>query len=128
MLVSEFTKYAKSFNLWKLLFDVVLEGNRSLHLALYEDVKENPVKEIRKILKFLEMTNGYKPDNLEERLLCLSENLRGGFKRKHPEKQNPYTNELKQIMNLRIDQAQETLNKHKMFVNITHYKKDVSNR
>ena len=121
-----FAKYVKKQRLWRLLFDVVLESNRSLHVVLYEDVRENPINELRKIMQFIEKTNGYKPENLEERLHCLSENLRGGFKREHKEQTILYTEEIKQIINSQIDNAQERLIKHKAVVNITSYKKNIA--
>ena len=98
-----------------------------LCLVLYEDVKQNPIKEIRKVMKFIEkMSDGYKPDDLEERLLCLSENLRGGFKRNRVDQGKLYTNELKAIINSNIDYAQEALIKHGINANITLYKKKLS--
>jgi len=90
--------------------------------VFYEDLKENPIAEIRKVIKFIEKINGFKPENLEQRLLCLSENLKGDFARKHNQQFDPYTEKLKKIINLRIDQAQEVFKNHKINARVISYK------
>ena len=78
-------------------------------------------------MRFLEEKHGFKQDNLNERLLCLSQNLHGSNKRKKTNTQrDPFTNELTKIMNLQIDNAQAILDKTAMNINISFYKRKLS--
>ena len=104
----------------------MLESKRPYHLLFYEDLVQNPIKEIKKILDFLQSKNGFKEQNLDTRLTCLSENLQGSHQRKKTETQfDPYNNELIMSINKRIEHAQQILAKHGLRFNISSYKKNL---
>ena len=66
---------------WVKLIRYVVKSKKKFHLVIYEELVQDPINEIRKVIKFLEKNNGFKQYNLEERLLCLSENIEGTHKR-----------------------------------------------
>jgi len=96
-------------------------------LLLYEDLLKNPVEELRKIVKFLEKENGFKANDLEERLICLSENIQGSQKRKKTKKQiDPYNKSLKIKINAKIESAQNDLTKYKINLDLSFYKRKLT--
>ena len=88
----------------------------------FEDLVRDPPGEMRKVMKFLEEESGVKVDNLELRLLCLCENLQGSNKRKKKDI-DPYTDELKKIMNSKLDFVHEVFYKAGMSVDLSFYKR-----
>ena len=110
---------------WEILFKYVIESERPLHLLLYEDLLKNPIAEIFKIVKFLEQKNGYEVKNLEQRLICLSENLQGTHKRKKTQQHIfPYNKKSKITINAKINYAQKLLDKYGLNINLSFYKKE----
>ena len=110
---------------WDQLFRYAAQSKKTFYVLVYEDLLQDPVNEIRKVMKFLHKTNGFKQENLEERLLCVSQNLEVGYKRKKSVNDiDPYTNELKAKLNSVIDSAQSVLTRKGLSVNITGYKRN----
>ncbi|KAK7068403.1 hypothetical protein SK128_024683 [Halocaridina rubra] len=83
------------------------ECTKNLHITYYENVKRDPVGEMEKILKYLNLRVD------EERLACVGQHTDGLFKRK-PSKNvpldfNPFTQELKDLVYEAIDSVNEIL-------------------
>ena len=112
---------------WDTLFKLVIASKRPFQLLVYEDLLRNPIKEIRKVVEFLEETNGFEVKNLNEQLLCLSQNLQGGHKRKkNTDNFDPFTNELKRKVNSMIDTAQSLIMDLGITANFSSYKRKLT--
>ena len=72
---------------WFELIDDWINFGKDLYFVFYEELKENPDEEIRKLLLYL----GLEVD--EGRLSCLSNNLAGSFHRVSKDTKNPFTEE-----------------------------------
>ena len=72
---------------WFELIDDWIIFGKDLYFVFYEDLKENPVEEIRKILLNLDLEMD------EGRLSCFSHHLAGSFHRVSNETKNPFTEE-----------------------------------
>jgi len=111
---------------WEVLAENVVMGKSSYCLVFYEDLLKEPINELRKVMKFLEKS-GFIQNNLEERLICLSENLQGNNKRKKNENErNPFTKEQTKFMNSKIDYLQNVFNKANIDVDLSSYKRRVN--
>ena len=111
---------------WVNIIRHVVESRKPFHLLIFEDLVKDPIKEIKKVLHFLEKNSGFRAERQEERLLCLHENLEGTAKRKPKSfKTDPFTNRLKIHVNKLIDNAQSMLSKAKLSANVTFYKQKV---
>ena len=106
------------------MFKWVFNKGIPFHLLVYEDLVKDPIKEIRAVMKFLEKNNGFKQNDLERRLLCLNQNLRGNQKRKAASKlanTQVYSDALKLKLNNEILMGQKYLSIKKHPYNITSY-------
>ena len=72
---------------WFELIDDWVKFGKELYFVFYEELKENPVEEIKKVLLFLGL------DVDEDRLACLSDYLTGSFNRSNKTMDDPYTEE-----------------------------------
>ena len=119
-----FRKMMNTNHKWDNLLKAILSKGIPLHFVLFENLIKDPVKETRAIMKFLEKENGFIQDDLERRLLCLNQNLRGNQKRKSESKlpnNQVYTKEMKKIVNQKIRNAQSYLVAANITLNITSY-------
>ena len=104
----------------------MIESKKPFHVLLFEDLMQNPRKEIKKVLRFLHKANGFEVGRAKERLFCLSENLQGTDKRApRTILFDPFTNELKLELNRDIDTAQQILKKANISVDLTIYKREI---
>ncbi|XP_047469295.1 WSC domain-containing protein 2-like isoform X2 [Penaeus chinensis] len=98
---------------WRATYEYVLKNTTKLHVVFYERLRENPIKEVRKILTFL----GVKPD--EGRLACLSRHTEGRVKGAQKEN-DPYS--LYEKMNMfSVVQAINALLKERGFTDLPDY-------
>ncbi|XP_068235684.1 sialate:O-sulfotransferase 1-like [Palaemon carinicauda] len=88
---------ANELERWRSTYIYPLENTKRLYVIFYELLRENPLREIRGILRFLEL----RPD--EDRLLCLSRHLEGVAKGGQREVQ-PYTLEEKKAFTRTIEE------------------------
>ena len=72
---------------WFELIDDWIKFGKDLYFVFYEELKDNPVEEIRKLLLYL----GLEVD--EGRLACLSNHLVGSFHRVSKDTEDPFTEE-----------------------------------
>ncbi|XP_064118552.1 sialate:O-sulfotransferase 1-like [Macrobrachium nipponense] len=59
---------------WRSIYKYALNNSKRLHVVFYEKLRENPLREIRDVLRFLQV----RPQ--KERFLCLSRHLEGNAK------------------------------------------------
>ena len=112
---------------WHKLIERVVESGCQYYLLIYEDLLRDPVNEMRKVINFLQSKIGFKLDNLEERLLCLSENMQGNNKRKKNNiRIDPFTQKLKIIVNSKIAQAEAVLSKAGIHINFNNYQRSIN--
>lgn len=78
--------FEKDIAFWERVATIALNGSQSLHVVVYENLKADPINEIRKIMKFLII-----PED-PERLACLAKYTEGYVNRGQPEF-NPFTAE-----------------------------------
>ena len=110
---------------WSNLFNFVIDSKQPFHLVSYEDLLRDPVTEMQKVMRFLEVANGFEQDDLQERLLCLSQNLQGNHKRKkNDDFIDPYTNELRKIFNSEIEAAEKKLTEAGVNEDFSSYKRE----
>ncbi|RXG59628.1 hypothetical protein Avbf_04971 [Armadillidium vulgare] len=64
---------------WGQINESILLWTKNLLVVFYEDLKENPLQELRRMLDFLEV----KED--EKRISCLKKHMKGPAKRDHKE-------------------------------------------
>ena len=122
--IAEFQVYTKTdgIKFWSFSVSSVCESKKPFYLLIYEDLVKDPIKEVRKVMKFIKDFDGFEPDDLEQRLLCLSENLQGGFKRKSRKlEKDPYTEEMKKEINSVIGSARSMLLKIDSKLILPHY-------
>lgn len=77
-----------SYRWQKLYSDYVIKCdsmNIPIHVIYYENLKEDTVKEVKSILNFYNETINFVPDNVEDRIECLSQTTMDAFKRKKTE-------------------------------------------
>ena len=83
-----------------------------LYVIVYEDLVKNPIGEIRKLLTTFAPLKPILPssEELEDRLMCLSSELTGLFKRKKKKLGfDPYSKEMEQVLNEDIRQTSKVL-------------------
>jgi len=129
-LYSEFAAFVKNPTNcvdWHTLIERIVSSSCQYYILLYEDLLQDPINEMRKLINFLQKEITFKFDNLEERLLCLGENMQGNNKRKKIYKQiDPFTKALKIIINSKIKLAQSVLDKNGIKLNLTSYQRKVN--
>ncbi|XP_069985291.1 uncharacterized protein [Penaeus vannamei] len=113
-LTPEFHEFAYiKLQKWRATYEYVLKNTTKLHVVFYEKLRESPIKEVRKMLKFL----GVKPD--EDRLACLSRHTEGRVKGAQKES-DPYS--LHEKMNMfSVVQAINSLLKERGFTDLPDY-------
>ena len=110
---------------WVELIQYVVKSQKNFLLVVYEDLVQEPIREMRKIMKFLEEKNGFKHHNLEERLLCLSENIQGTHKRsKKKLTVDPYSDEMKEKLNNEIISAEKIFIDAGIKIDFSFYKRE----
>ena len=116
----------KDENLWPNIIEYVAESKKTFHVLLYESVVKEPVKEMEKLVEFIEITLGFKTENLKQRLVCLSENFQGTEKRKsRPQQIDPYTTKLKIKLNEDIATAEKIFAEIGLSVDFSTYKRKI---
>jgi len=101
--------------------------NIPLYVVVYENLVKDPIGEVRKLLTNFPPLKLIVPDEevLENRLLCLSSQLSGFFKRKKQSLDfDPYSNEVKKTVNENISKARKILSNAGF--EIPNYEKPVS--
>ena len=88
---------------WFELIDDWIKFGNELYFVFYEDLKENPVEEIRKLLQYLGL------DVDESRLACLSNYLTGPFQRIGETMDDPYAEEDHLLINNMVEKGEEIL-------------------
>lgn len=76
---------------WEGQASIVLDKARCSHFIRYEDLKSDPMTELRKLLMFLRI-----PED-EDRMRCLDKYLEGSVNRGQPEF-SPYNDEQKELI------------------------------
>ena len=110
-----------------MLFYYVIDSKKPFHIVKYEDLLEEPINEIRKVMEFLQTTNNFQQNDLELRLLCLSQNLQGSNKRKNRGTNDAsFTNEMKNKVNSVIEIAEKKAAQAGLKFTFTSYKKQIS--
>ena len=85
---SEFRNFVfRGIYRWFELIDDWVQFGSDIYFVFYEDLKGNPVEEMRKLMGYL----GLQVD--EERLACLSRHLAGSFHRASQDTKDPFTEE-----------------------------------
>ena len=75
-------------------------------------------------MKFFKEVSEFEPENKQERLICLSENLEGNARRKPKnDPVDPFTNELETKLNVKIASAEQMLKKAGLTVDFSSYKR-----
>ena len=98
-----------------------------MYVVVYEDLVKDPIREVRNLLTNFSPLKSIVPDKevLENRLLCLSSQLRGFFKRKKKSLDfDPSSNEMKKTINENISKARKVLSNAGF--EIPNYEKPVS--
>lgn len=83
---------------------------KRVHVTYYESMKANPVEEVKAIIRFLRIP--IPKSNLDDRLHCLTSDVKGSFKRKKRILGfDPFSKSLKQNGDLFIKSARDILEK-----------------
>ena len=80
-----------------------LQFSVDIHCIYYEELTDDPLAEMRKLLKYLHL-----PVN-EERLQCIDKHSSGSFHRVHHQSEDPWSPELHQVFDDTIDEANKML-------------------
>lgn len=116
-------------NSWIQLFSWLIDSKKPFYLLKYEDLLQHPVDEIRKVMEFLKAKSGFEPANLEQRLLCMSENLQGMYKRKSRKlKEFLYTEKMKTKIDSIIKDARLILSSADDNLKLPNYEPIIWNR
>lgn len=108
---AEWPKYIKvTAPLWASLLLDWLNYGKKIHMVFYEDLKRDPITQLRGIIHFLGL------EVSEERLLCLESQLEGKFKRPNTQKldYDPFTPAMKEQINKLITTVDDALKKKNM--------------
>ena len=105
---AEFREFVyKSIARWdELIQDWLTLGPHSL-VVFYEDLQDNPIRELRRMLQHL----GVPVE--EDRLRCLSQHIGGIFHRSQTLDVDPFTPEHREVVSWALDRANVTLNDRK---------------
>ena len=119
-----FSKYVWShYKYWFQLIETVVHAKKPFLMIFYDDLKTEPVKQLKLIAHFLLNNNLYKIENLDEKLLCLSQNVKGRAKRTSRKNLiDPLSKEMKKKINKEISSARKFL-KDKVIENIPMYER-----
>ncbi|XP_071790324.1 sialate:O-sulfotransferase 2-like isoform X2 [Asterias amurensis] len=117
------TRFVKELSArWKLVANNYINSQQMLHIVYYEDLQTNLYENLKMMVKFLNV-----PVN-EDRLLCVLSNPVGKCRRsKKPTSSStfdPFTEEMKEMINLNIKHVSMTLESR----NYTGLPKDYSHR
>jgi len=94
---------------WKSLATKVLKSKIPYRVFYFEDLVSNPIKTVKEMVEFL-ANPALHPENLNERLACLSQQLVGDNKRKSSKINfDPFTNEMKKFLNSEINELRKVL-------------------
>ena len=77
---------------WLKIIENWVKHGKDLHFIAYEDLCDEPVGELRKILKYLHL------QKQEDRLTCIKEHLEGNFKRSGNKILDPFTEQHHMVM------------------------------
>ena len=91
---------------WLELIDDWIYMGKDVYIMFYEELKEDPVKEIGKLLVFL----GLPKD--ERRFSCLLQNLSGSFHRTVHQTVDPFTADHHKVIKYAIQKASKMINLH----------------
>ena len=108
----EFSKYVQThYQFWGNIIHAVVVSKKPYLLIFYDDLKKDPVIQMRRVAEFLAKNNFYSISNLDNRLLCLSQSLRGAAKR-NPSKLNfdPFTSDMKILIDQMVEDAKKLFN------------------
>lgn len=82
MFLTGFGKFANaSAKNWRVHSELTLEQISKVIVIYYENLRENPVKEMRRVAEFLQLNSTDHQKNFERRLICMQLDLTGNFRR-----------------------------------------------
>ena len=95
-------------------FKQIVAANKPFYILYYEDLKKDPIGEMQKLLLFPPLKQILNPFDEKSRLLCLSEQQDGYFKRKKPKMNllDIFTNTQKFKVNRIIKDTRELLSNY----------------
>lgn len=88
---------------WFELINDWINFGKDIYIVFYEELKDNPVAEIRKLLLYL----GLEVD--EDRLACLSKHLSGSFNRTSKDTRDPFKEEHRLIVSSVVEKVDRIL-------------------
>ncbi|XP_076800115.1 sialate:O-sulfotransferase 1-like [Clavelina lepadiformis] len=104
---------------------VVLSGKPAL-LIEFEELRNDPIATTLKMVKFLRKHTVISPDHLQQRILCLSQQLNGDHKRgKRKLTIDPFTKVMKGKFNHDVVQARKLLNERGVNFSMPKYERQV---
>lgn len=110
---TDFTKFAMGASQkWKDVITLALthKWREGLIVIYYENLLENPVREMRRIAEFLKLNSTDHNQNFEKRLICMQLDVKGNFKR--PSRKlgfNPFTEEVQMAITDSVKKVNRTL-------------------
>ena len=91
----------------------IVATNKPFYILYYEDLKKDPIAEMQKLLMFPPLKQILNPFDEKSRLLCLSEQQDGYFKRKKTKMNiDLFNNDRKLIVNRIINDTRELLSNY----------------
>ena len=99
---------------WFELIDDWVTFGSDIYFIFYEELKENPSEEMRKLMMHLNLSVD------ENRLACLSRHLSGSFHRASKDTDDPFTKEHHFIISHTVEKVQKMLKDH-LGINMPSY-------
>ncbi|CAK8695515.1 sialate:O-sulfotransferase 1-like [Clavelina lepadiformis] len=119
-------RFDSSFHHWLEIIEYVVSSGKPTLIIEYGELVKNPIAETLKIVKFLKKHTVISPDNLQQRLLCLSQELNGENKRKKGKLTiDSFTNSMKERLNQDIVEARKIINEHGLNFLLPKYERSV---
>jgi len=88
---------------WFELIDDWIQYGRQVYFVFYEDLTDDPVGEIGRLMEHLRI----EPD--QERFKCIESHLKGSFKRPNHTEENPFSEDQKSLFRAVIDVASQRI-------------------
>ncbi|CAK8683719.1 unnamed protein product [Clavelina lepadiformis] len=123
-------KFDKIFKLrshsWLTVIQYVVLSGKPILLIEFEELRNDPIATTLKMVKFLRKHTVISPDHLQQRILCLSQQLNGDHKRgKRKLTIDPFTKVMKMKFNYDVVQARKLLNERGVNFSIPKYERKV---
>ena len=124
--VSEFNGHFEFISHWFDLIKIVVTSGKPFIIIEFGELVNDPIATTLKMVEFLQKHTVISPDHLQQRILCLSQQLNGEHKRKKRKLTiDPFTKVMKEKVNHDVGEARKLLNERSVNFLLPKYEREV---